>query len=224
MQARLRSAGCSENQRNITSSGCYKMASSTQMHCNFDHPNLDPEKCFYSRLLFQTKNVCGFELNSEWSNEIFIKNYRLVESCDSPTALGVSDFIILFSSISTLIIFIIVFIRCNIERMKNYVFPIVPDPKNSFHNLFDNHNGYFQEWVKTTMTDTHQEIVECITDEQNDQPLLTYVKENEVVMPVNQSVFEEQEDNVKPASEENAFNICFGNMNFTMNESMYVKL
>ncbi|XP_040277912.1 cytokine receptor-like factor 2 [Bufo bufo] len=207
-----------EWQRTITSSDCHDMDSSTtHIHCSFNNPNLDPEKCFYMQLQFQTVEGCKWSIyESEWSNNIFMKNYSLVESCDVPPAAGVQTFIITFSVISTVIIIIVVFLRCNMERMKKCIFPIVPDPKNSFHDLFDSHNGYLQEWVKTEANDTHHEEVECVMDEKNDEPVLTYVKANEIVMPVNQSDIEKQEDK--------ASNVCFGNINFTMNESMYVML
>ncbi|XP_069812012.1 cytokine receptor-like factor 2 [Dendropsophus ebraccatus] len=156
-----------------------------------------------------------------------MENYRLVESCDVPTppVKNSSFFIILFSVTSTLIIFLIVFLRCNMKRMKNCVFPIIPDPKNSFHNLFDSHNEYFQEWMKTAISDSHQEV-ECVMDVRNDEPVATYVKETEV-MPGNQSVVNEQEDNVTLAFaslQEEASNVCCGNMNITMTESIFSQM
>ncbi|CAN2391628.1 hypothetical protein PRIEUP_LOCUS1668 [Pristimantis euphronides] len=205
----------------------YEMDSSS-WHWSCFNPNLDPEKCFHIRLQFQTLDFCISNVSeSVWSNNIFMKNYSLVESCDEqkPAKLEVRGFIILFSAISTLTIFVIVFFRCNMERMKKSIFPIVPDPKNSFHNIFDGHNGYFQEWEKTASNDAHQEVVECVMDEQNDERASTYVKENEVVMPVNKPLIEEQEDSVTSGSpQKESCNVCIGNMNFTMNESMYVML
>ncbi|XP_075707221.1 uncharacterized protein LOC142741772 [Rhinoderma darwinii] len=226
----LKSSKEMEQRRTFISSECSK-TDSLPMFCQFSDPNLDPEKCFYIRLQFQTNEVCTHIYESEWSDTIFMKNYSLVESChvQKPTAFGVMDshFIILFSAISILVIFVIIFLRCHMERLKNCIFPIVPDPKNSFHNLFESHNGYFEEWVKTADNDIHQEELECVMDEQKDEPASTYVKENEVMMPINQPVIGEQEDNVTPASvalQEEATNVFFGNINFTMNESMYVRL
>ncbi|XP_069616305.1 cytokine receptor-like factor 2 isoform X2 [Ranitomeya imitator] len=213
-------------QKSSTSSECSEMGS--LLHCKFSNPNLDPEKCFHAQLKFETDIDCTIYLyESEWSNSIFIKNVTLVESCE-PTVFEVQDsrfFIILFSAVSTLIIFVIVFLRCNMERIKSCIFPRVPDPKNSFHNLFDGHNGYFQEWVKTAASDPHQEVVDCVMDEQNDEPISTYLMENKFVIPVYQPVIEEQEDNVTPVSlQEEASNLCIANINFTLNESMYVML
>ncbi|KAM4045093.1 cytokine receptor-like factor 2 [Anomaloglossus baeobatrachus] len=213
-------------QKSSTSSECSKR--DPLLHCKFFHPNLDPEKCFHAHLKFQTDIDCTIYLyESEWSDNIFMKNYTLVESCE-PTVLEVQEshfFIILFSAISTLIIFVIVFLRCNMERIKSCIFPKVPDPKNSFQNLFDSHNGYFQEWMKTATNDPHQEVVDCVMDEQNDEPVSSYIMENKFSIPVYQPVIEEQEDNITPVSlQEKASNLCTANMNFTLNESMYVML
>ncbi|XP_073526527.1 cytokine receptor-like factor 2 isoform X2 [Phyllobates terribilis] len=212
--------------KSSTSSECSKRG--LLLHCKFFNLNLDPEKCFHAQLKFQTDIDCTIYLyESEWSDDIFMKKFTLVESCE-PAVFGVQDsrfFIILFSAISTLTIFVIVFLRCNMERIKRYIFPRVPDPKNSFHNLFDDHNGYFQEWVKIEANDPHQEVVDCVMDEQNDEPESTYVMENKFVIPVYQPVIDGQEDNVSSASlQEEASNLCLANMNFTMNESMYVML
>ncbi|XP_073419624.1 cytokine receptor-like factor 2 [Dendrobates tinctorius] len=215
-------------QKSSTSSECSKVGS--LLHCKISNPNLDPEKCFHAQLKFQTDIDCTVNLyESEWSNNIFMKNFTLVESCE-PKVFGVQDsrfFIILFSTVSTFTIFVIVFIRCNMERIKSCISPRVPDPKNSFHNLFDGHNGYLQDWVKTAASDPHQEVVDCVMvlDEQNDEPVSTYVMENKFVIPVYQHVTEEQEVNVTPVSlQEEASNLCIANINFTLNESMYVML
>ncbi|KAG8586664.1 hypothetical protein GDO81_005445 [Engystomops pustulosus] len=214
-----------EWQKNIESSDCFKIDSLLKkIHCEFSHPNLDPEKCFHARLQFKTVKACGYNYESEWSDDVFMKNYSLVESCEEqkPKAFGVRNFIILFSAISALILLIIILLRCNMERMKSCVFPIVPDPKNSFHTLFDSHSGFFQEWVKTATNDIPQEEVDVMEDPK-DEPVSAYVKENEVMMPVNQPVIEKQEYNATPVHEETP-NVCFGNMNFTLNESLYVML
>ncbi|XP_066448977.1 cytokine receptor-like factor 2 [Eleutherodactylus coqui] len=215
-----------EWQRNIISKE--PKADSSKLDWYFFNPNLDSEKCFHIRLQFRVSETCYSQKSeSEWSNNIFMKNYSLVDSCDGQklTEFAVQTFIVQFSAISILIIFFIVFLRCYMERMKKCIFPIVPDPKNSFNNLYDSHNGYFQEWEKTSANDAHHEVIECVMEEQNYELESTYVKESEVVMPVSQPLIEEQKDCVTPGSlQKEASNVWFGNMNITANESMYVML
>ncbi|XP_075054152.1 cytokine receptor-like factor 2 [Mixophyes fleayi] len=236
----LKSNNAMEWQRTMisSSSGCYLQG--MLFHCTFYNPNLDPEKCFQIQIQFQTAKICTYIFQSEWSRTIFTKNGSLLDSC-AEVVMGTSQtpmvgvknsfvqrhsFIISLSTISCLVLFVIISFGCGMGRVKKCLFPVIPDPKNVFSDLFDLNSGYIQEWIKTLGSETQQEDVQWDTDGQHEEQISIYMKENEIVMPENQHDIEAEEETVTASASlmENVSEVCLGDMNFIMNESMYIIL
>ncbi|XP_063809169.1 cytokine receptor-like factor 2 isoform X2 [Pseudophryne corroboree] len=205
-------------------------------YCSFYDQNLYPENCFQIQLKFQTLKVCAPH-ESEWSQTIFTKNGSVLDSCaevTSPTPIeGVNDsflqrylFIIIFSTISCVVFFVILSLGCAMDRVKKCIFPAIPDPKNVFSELYDSHSGYLQDWIKTSENEIQQEEIGWTMDERHEEQMPICVKENEPVMPENQLDNAKHEEIVtaSASTEENVPDLCFGNINITTNESMYIVL
>ncbi|XP_072268536.1 cytokine receptor-like factor 2 [Pyxicephalus adspersus] len=202
--------------------------------CLFSNLDLDVEKCYEMQAQFKVENFCLENTpKSQWSSSVFMKNGSLHDLCpevvtNRQTAMEMQKLIIiLFSSVLSVLFLLIIFVGCFMNRVKKCVFPMIPDPKNAFHDLYDSHNGYVQEWTKTSINNSQLEEIESVMDEQDEDQNSIKYKDNEATILDNQCMTEEPVDTaittLTPLAE-NVSDACFANMNFTMNDSMYIML
>ncbi|KAM5180641.1 cytokine receptor-like factor 2 [Mantella aurantiaca] len=205
------------------------------IECYFSNLDLDAEKCYEMQAQFQVLESCLTSTpKSQWSNAVFMKNGSLYDLCpevatnSQPTTMEMQRLvIILFSTVVAVVFILLIFIGCFMKRVKKCVFPIIPDPKNAFYDLYDGHNRYIQEWMKVSRNDAQLEEINSVLDEQDEDPVLTFLKDNAAVILDNQCLTEETMDAATTTSEplvEGISDSCFRNMNFTMNDSMYIML
>ncbi|XP_068121366.1 cytokine receptor-like factor 2 isoform X2 [Hyperolius riggenbachi] len=226
MVTRVRTWRATEWQKTHTSHNCSK--SDEKITCFFSNPNLDAEKCFEMQAKLQVQEICMISSpESNWSSTIFLKNTRLLEMCPEDKMNKwhqTRRVIISFSTVLSVMFISVILLGCVMKRVKKFVFPVIPDAKKGFYDLHDNQSGFIQEWMKVSRNNLQLEEVESVLEEQDSDQKSTYMKDNEPQIP------EDQHSIVKPVDDATTTplslveDVCFGNMNFTMNDSMYVML
>ncbi|XP_051881481.1 cytokine receptor common subunit gamma-like [Pristis pectinata] len=135
---------------------------------SFRLPNVDPAKCYFFHLrsmIYENYATGGHW--SDWGPILIWKEKTVVDSCPSPRIKAL--FLVLLPvAILVLVIFVCVLYR--VKRVRILVLPGIPDPKHVFIDLFDDHNGNFQEWIGVSK-DLHMDCqsncspVECQIEE-----------------------------------------------------------
>ncbi|XP_077338954.1 cytokine receptor-like factor 2 [Lithobates pipiens] len=210
-------------------------ASTFSIECSFSNVDLDAEKCYEMQAQFRGLPFClGFTSESQWSITMFMKNNSLYDACPEvarkkqQTTMEIQRLVvILFSTLMSVLFLLIIFIGCFMKRVKKCVLPTIPDPKNAFYDLYDSHNGYLQEWMKASRNSAQLEKIESVSDEQDGDQMSTLLKDNVAEILDNQCLSKEPMDTSMTTSAplvQNVSDACFRNMNFTMNDSMYIML
>lgn len=209
--------------------------STFSIECPFSNVDLDAEKCYEMQAQFQVPEFCLWDTyESQWSITMFMKNNSLYDACPEvarkkqQTTMEMQRLvIILFSALMSVLFLLIIFIGCFMKRVKKCVLPTIPDPKNAFYDLYDSHNGYLQEWMKASRNNAQLEKIESVSDEQDGDQMSTMLKDNVAEILDNQCLSKEPMDTSMTTSAplvQNVSDACFRNMNFTMNDSMYIML
>ncbi|XP_040192201.1 cytokine receptor-like factor 2 [Rana temporaria] len=210
--------------------------STFSIECPFSNVDLDAEKCYETQAQFRVLEFCLGDTNeSQWSITMFMKNNSLYDVCPEvarnkqQTTMEIQRLvIILFSTLMSVLFLLIIFIGCFMKRVKKCVLPTIPDPKNTFYDLYDSHNGYLQEWMKASRNNNvHLEKIESVSEEQDEDQMSTLLKDNVAEILDSQCLSKEPMDTsmTMPAPlVQNVSDACFTNMNFTMNDSMYIML
>ncbi|POI34643.1 hypothetical protein CIB84_001605, partial [Bambusicola thoracicus] len=119
-------------------------------------------------------------------------------------------------------------------RLQKSVMPTIPDPKYIFTDLFNDHNGNFQEWIDKTdhavvQTKLEYEEPECIIEEENQQ--IDKKKSDNQEPRENIFSFSQSTGNNSPKAAHNAclvptFNntVSFAGLQNVVNDDMYVML
>ncbi|KFP76025.1 Cytokine receptor-like factor 2, partial [Acanthisitta chloris] len=146
--------------------------SRTSRCCSVEEQGFDPEKCYSFRVrlkrLVPHCNVVNY--SSDWQAETFWMNGTLVDSCDYDTTPQSNTVIALSCLLAVLLMMLILLILlCKWKRLQKSVMPAIPDPKYIFADLFNDHNGNFQEWIDKSdhavlQTKLEYEEPECITE------------------------------------------------------------
>ncbi|XP_063161115.1 cytokine receptor-like factor 2 [Candoia aspera] len=145
--------------------------------CKFERQGFDPVKCysFQFRLRFRC-SVSSYP--SEWGPEIHWKNGSSVDSCEAvdfnPDLNTVLQSTLLMAGL--LIMTAILLYVCRLKKIRKILIPVIPDPQNIYSDLFNDHNGNFQEWIIKTenvLPETQVECTEneCIIEEEKEEDL-----------------------------------------------------
>ncbi|OXB80397.1 UNVERIFIED_CONTAM: hypothetical protein H355_003453 [Colinus virginianus] len=211
--------------------------SRTSKCCRVGEQGFDPRKCYSFRVrlkrIVPSCNVVDY--SSDWEAETFWMNSTLLDSCDDEIK-AQSNTVILISCVMTLLlmIFILLILLCKWQRLQNSVMPTIPDPKYIFTDLFNDHNGNFQEWIDKTdhvvvQSKLEYEELECIIEEENQQ---IEKKKSDKQEPREKIFsFSEATENNHPKAAQNAclmstFNnvVSFAGLQNVVNDDMYVML
>ncbi|KFO79906.1 Cytokine receptor-like factor 2, partial [Cuculus canorus] len=151
--------------------------SRTAKCCSVREQGFDPGKCYYFRVrlkrLVPYCNVVHY--SSDWEAETFWMNGTLLDSCDDGIKSQSNTVIVLICLLAVLLLMLILSILlCKWQRLQKSVMPAIPDPKYVFADLFNDHNGNFQEWIDKTdpavvQTELEYEEPECIIEAENQQ-------------------------------------------------------
>ncbi|XP_010156557.1 PREDICTED: LOW QUALITY PROTEIN: cytokine receptor-like factor 2, partial [Eurypyga helias] len=151
--------------------------SRTSKCCSVGEQGFDPKKCYSLRVrlkrLVHYCNVVNY--SSDWEAESFWKNGTLLDSCDDDIKSQSNKVIVLSFLLAVLLMIIILLILlCKWRRLQKSVMPDIPDPKYMFTDLFNDHNGNFQEWIDKTdhavvQTKLEYEEPECIIEAESQQ-------------------------------------------------------
>ncbi|XP_035397934.1 cytokine receptor-like factor 2 [Cygnus atratus] len=151
--------------------------SRTSKCCRVGEQGFDPRKCYSFRVrlkrLVPYCNVVNY--SSDWEAETFWMNGTLLDSCDDDIKSQSNTVILLSCLLAVLLtIFILLILLCKWQRLQKSVMPTIPDPKYIFADLFNDHNGNFQEWIDKTdhamvQTKLEYEEPECIIEEESQQ-------------------------------------------------------
>uniref|UniRef100_A0A8C8RS05 Cytokine receptor-like factor 2 n=1 Tax=Pelusios castaneus TaxID=367368 RepID=A0A8C8RS05_9SAUR len=203
--------------------------------CKVEEQGFDPEKCYSFRVRLERRvPLCNrIPYASEWGEVTVWRNGSLLDSCDDDIKSLSNQVILLLSVLAVLlaVFFLLIFV-CKWQRFQKSVMPVIPDPKHIFSDLFNDHNGNFQEWIDKTdnpMVQTKMECVEyeCIIEETTEKG------EKDVKKEASEKFCELSDMNEKdylssahktslppPASD----TVSFESFKFFMNEDMYVIL
>nr|XP_014435366.1 cytokine receptor-like factor 2 [Pelodiscus sinensis] len=200
--------------------------------CEVKEQGFDPEKCYSFRVRLERRTpICNVvPYSSEWGEVTVWRNGSLIDSCADDIKPLANHAILLISVLAVLlvIVFLLIFV-CKWQRFQKSIMPIIPDPKHIFSDLFNDHNGNFQEWIHETdnaMAQTKMECIEheCIIEERTEQEDVKEASEKLYELSnMNKRDFLNSVHNTclqPPASE----TVSFGSLNFFMNEDMYVIL
>ncbi|XP_074839409.1 cytokine receptor-like factor 2 [Carettochelys insculpta] len=200
--------------------------------CKIEEQGFDSEKCYSLRVrLERSAPKCNrIRYFSEWKEVTIWRNGSLLDSCADDIKPLASHVILLISVLAVLpVIFLLLIFVCKWQRFQKSVMPVIPDPKHIFSDLFNDHNGNFQEWIDETdnaMVQTKMECVEheCIIEERTGQE-----DEKEATEKLCELSSMKERDYLN-----SAHNIClppptsdtvsFGSLKFFMNEDLYVIL
>ncbi|NWV10750.1 CRLF2 factor, partial [Ptilonorhynchus violaceus] len=151
--------------------------SRTSKCCRVGEQGFDPRKCYSFRVrlrrLVPYCNVVNY--SSDWEAETFWMNGTLLDSCDDDVTSQSNTIIVLSCSLAVLLMMLILLILlCKWQRVHMSVMPAIPDPKYLFADLFNDHNGNFQEWLDKTddvvlQTKLEYEEPESITEAESRQ-------------------------------------------------------
>ncbi|NXA78323.1 CRLF2 factor, partial [Thryothorus ludovicianus] len=123
--------------------------SRTSKCCSVGEHGFDPRKCYSFRVrlgrLVPHCNVVHY--SSDWEAETFWMNGTLLDSCDDDITPQSKAVIVLCCSLAVLLMFILLILLCKWQRIQMSVLPAIPDPKYTFSDLFNEHNGNLQEWL-----------------------------------------------------------------------------
>ncbi|XP_007063277.1 cytokine receptor-like factor 2 [Chelonia mydas] len=202
--------------------------------CKVEEQGFDPEKCYSFRVrLERLVPFCNrIPYASEWTEATVWRNGSLLDSCaDDIKKKPLSDNVILLISVlaALLVIILLLIFVCKCQRLQKSVMPVIPDPKHIFSDLFNDHNGNFQEWIDQTdnaMGHTKMECVEheCIIEERTELEDEKEASEKLCELSnMNERDYLSSAQNTclqPPASD----TVSFGSFKFCMNEDMYVIL
>ncbi|OPJ69517.1 cytokine receptor-like factor 2 isoform A [Patagioenas fasciata monilis] len=155
--------------------------SRTSTCCRVGEQGFDPRKCYSLRVrlkrLVPYCNVVNY--SSDWEAETLWMNGTLLgnrcDSCDDDIKSQSNTIIVLSCLLPVLLmILILLILLCKWQRLQKSVMPAIPDPKYVFVDLFNDHNGNFQEWIDKTdhavvQTKLEYEEPECIIEAENQQ-------------------------------------------------------
>ncbi|XP_030427513.1 cytokine receptor-like factor 2 [Gopherus evgoodei] len=143
--------------------------------CKVEEQGFDPEKCYSFRVRLERIADCNrIPYASEWAEVTVWRNGSLLDSCADDIKPLSDNVILLISVLAVLVILLVQIFVCKCQRFQKSVMPVIPDPKHIFSDLFNDHNGNFQEWIDKTdnaMGQTKMECVEheCIIEERTEQ-------------------------------------------------------
>ncbi|NWH61088.1 CRLF2 factor, partial [Geococcyx californianus] len=145
--------------------------------CSVGEQGFDPEKCYNFRVrLKRLVPLCNVvHYSSDWEAETFWMNGTLLDSCDDDKKSQSNTVIFLSCLLAVLLLMLILLILlCKWQRVRKSVIPVIPDPKYIFADLFNDHNGNFQEWIDKTdpavlQTKLEYEEPECIIEAESQQ-------------------------------------------------------
>ncbi|NXR25094.1 CRLF2 factor, partial [Cinclus mexicanus] len=146
--------------------------------CHVGDQGFDPRKCYSFRVrlkrLVPHCNVVKY--SSDWEAETFWMNGMLLDSCDDDDVTPQSKTVIhlSYSLAVLLMVLILLILLCKWQRVQMSVLPAIPDPKYSFADLFNDHNGNLQEWLDKNdhvvlQTRLEYEELESITEAESQQ-------------------------------------------------------
>ncbi|NWW79035.1 CRLF2 factor, partial [Climacteris rufus] len=130
--------------------------------CSVGEQGFDPRKCYSFRV--RLRRLVPYCNVVDYSN-----------SCDDHITSQSNTIIILSCSLAVLLmILILLTLLCKWQRVQMSVMPAIPDPKYLFADLFNDHNGNFQEWLDKTyhvvlQTKIEYEEPESITEAESQQ-------------------------------------------------------
>ncbi|XP_062430819.1 cytokine receptor-like factor 2 [Rhea pennata] len=208
--------------------------------CSVGEQGFDPRKCYSFRVrlkrLVPLCNVVNY--SSDWEAETFWMNGTSLDSCDDDIK-SQSNTIILLSCILAvlLMIFLLLILLCKWQRLPKSVMPVIPDPKYVFADLFNDHNGNFQEWIDKTehamvQTKLEYEESECtIEEESHKEDKKNVDKERSKDNIINFSGAAENNHPKMPQASQNAClmptsntTVSLDGFQILMNDDMYVML
>nr|XP_020668688.1 cytokine receptor-like factor 2 [Pogona vitticeps] len=129
--------------------------------CKLQDQGFDPVKCYTFR--FRLIYHCGV-YSSEWSNQTSWENGSSVGSCDIKSKSSM-DIVLTLVMVALMIIFVLLLWVCWLERFRQTLMPIIPDPKNIYSELFSGYHGDFQEWINETENVLIPTKLECTEGE-----------------------------------------------------------
>uniref|UniRef100_K7E5G5 Cytokine receptor-like factor 2 n=1 Tax=Monodelphis domestica TaxID=13616 RepID=K7E5G5_MONDO len=204
--------------------------------CSIKIDGLNSEKCYFFRARVITRMaIYGSKTYpSDWSPVTHWRRSKLEDSCSEAAEKLSPKYIYLITSLVILLaIFLLFLFLRKSARIKKLLMPVVPDPKYSFPGLFDYHQGNFQEWIQDTENVTSPTKVEhleqeCVVEEGHIEELPKKETKDKVGKAI-QEYPKLNEDNL--SSNQASFGlpqgsstICLGDLNFVMNDNMYVVL
>ncbi|NXC49081.1 CRLF2 factor, partial [Penelope pileata] len=211
--------------------------SRTSKCCRVEDQGFDPRKCYSFRV--RLKRLVPFcnvvDYSSDWEAETFWMNSTLLDSCDDDINTQSNTVILSICLMAVLLmIFILFILLCKWQRVQKSVMPTIPDPKYIFADLFNDHNGNFQEWIDKTnhamaQTKLEYEDPECIIEEESQQ---TDKKKSDKQEPREKIFsFSGAAGNNSPKRAQNAFlmltsnnTVSFAGLHNVVNDDMYVML
>uniref|UniRef100_A0A4W3JLK0 Uncharacterized protein n=1 Tax=Callorhinchus milii TaxID=7868 RepID=A0A4W3JLK0_CALMI len=125
---------------------------------------IDLKKCYLFRVRSKVNSLNAHTSYwSEWTPTLMWKNN---------TELGISTslFYLIIIPVAILDFGILICVIYNFKKIKALFLPEIPDPKRVFVNLYEEHNGNFQEWIGSskepsyTLQPSYSEV-ECVIDE-----------------------------------------------------------
>ncbi|XP_064000083.1 cytokine receptor-like factor 2 [Pogoniulus pusillus] len=151
--------------------------SRTSKCCSVGDQGFDPRKCYFFHVrLKRLVPYCNVvEYSSDWEAETFWMNGTLLDSCNDDTK-SQSNTVVVLSCLLTglLMMLILLVLLCKWQSLQKSVMPAIPDPKYAFTDLFNDHNGNFQEWIDKTdhvvvQIKLEYEELECTVEAENQQ-------------------------------------------------------
>ncbi|KAM7181107.1 cytokine receptor-like factor 2 [Macrochelys suwanniensis] len=199
--------------------------------CKIEEQGFDPEKCYSFRVrLERLVTKCNrIPYASEWAEATVWRNGSLLDSCADDIKPLSDNVILLISVLAVLLVIILLIFVCKWQRCQKSIMPVIPDPKHIFSDLFNDHNGNFQEWFDKTDNAMGQTKMECVEHECIIEERIEQEDEKEASEKLCELSNMNEKDHLSsahntclppPASDR----VSFGSFKFCMNEDMYVIL
>ncbi|XP_067888884.1 cytokine receptor-like factor 2 [Heterodontus francisci] len=203
---------------------------------SFTLPNIDPAKCYYFHLRSRINNRhAKTSYWSEWGPMLIWKK----NAVGPYSSHGINAHFLLLPLVAVPAFAVLMCVLYKVKRVKTRLFPGVPDPKHLFVDLFEEHNGNFQEWIGVSKDLNMDLQLNCIQLECQieDEPMILKIEHEDPQKPPSDktestdSVLENiNEENEKFAEDvpNSQFPVhktaTFDMSRVTMNENMYIRL
>ncbi|XP_062909013.1 cytokine receptor-like factor 2 [Mobula hypostoma] len=135
-----------------------------------------------------------------------------------------------------LVLVILICVLYRVKRVRTGLFPGIPDPKRLFVDLFDDHDGNFQEWIgvsKDLHTDCQSNCtpIECLIEEDSvrvntecKDSLEDITEKNEPVPETINECIENSEENLPTSQLLGPKPAAIDMSKFVVDGSIYIKL